>query len=71
MKNKSIHQSAKSTLKAQALVAAIEAGLAPKAKTAEGYNIAPFLRFWDSFSAPLQKALEKEAYFVEMVGEKS
>lgn len=61
---------ANSTLKSKALVAAIETGLVPKAKTADGYDIAPFLRFWDAFSGPLKEAMEKQAYFVEVLDEK-
>ncbi len=61
---------AKVTLKSRALAAAIEAGLVQKAKTAEGYDIGPFLRFWDAFSVPLKEAMEKQAYFLEVLDEK-
>ncbi len=47
------------TLKGQALLIAIDAGMVPEAKTADGYNIAPFLRFWDGFSSLLEQALNK------------
>lgn len=58
---------ATTTLKGKALIAAIEAGLVPKAESGEGYNIAGFLRFWEAFSGPLKEALDKEAYVVEML----
>ena len=52
------------SLKGVALIMAIDAGLVPKAKRADGWNIAPFLRFWDGFSPLLEKlsgdVLEKE-----------
>ncbi len=47
------------TLKGQALLIAIDAGMVPEAKTADGYNIAPFLRFWDGFSSLLEQALNE------------
>ncbi len=47
------------TLKGQALLIAIDAGMVPKAKTADGYNIAPFLRFGGRFALLLGQALDK------------
>ena len=47
------------TLKGDALICAVEAGLVQEAKTADGYNIAPFLRFWEAFSPLLDQALKE------------
>lgn len=46
------------TLKGKALVAAQSVGLIPAASAGDGYNIAPFLRFWDAFSPALQEVFE-------------
>ena len=45
-----------STLKGKALNAANEAGLIPAASSGDGYNIAPFLKFWELFSPALEDA---------------
>ena len=45
-----------STLKGKALNAANEAGLIPAASSGDGYNIAPFLKFWELFSPMLEDA---------------
>ena len=42
-------ETAAATLKGQAMLAAIDAGMVPRAKTADGYNIKPFLVFWEKF----------------------
>lgn len=44
------------TLKGKALICAIDAGLVPEASDGEGYNIAPFLRFWEMFEPLLKTA---------------
>lgn len=41
---------AKGNLKGIALVCAIEAGMIPRSHNNKGYNIAGFMKFWDSFS---------------------
>ena len=38
--------------------AAIEAGLIPKSSSGDGWNIAPFLRFWDNFAPLLNEAVQ-------------
>lgn len=57
------------TLKGQAMLAAIDAGMVPKAKTADGYNIKPFLNFWDRFLPALQEQFCKYDDVVRMVNE--
>ncbi len=47
------------TLKGRALVMAVDAGLIQEAKTADGYNIVPFLRFWEAFSPLLDQTLKE------------
>lgn len=44
------------TLKGAALAAAIEAGLVPRLPSGDGYNIAPFLKFWELFLPKLTEA---------------
>lgn len=46
------------TLKGAAMVEAIEAGLVPKTSIGDGWNIAPFLRFWDNFAPLLNEAVQ-------------
>lgn len=46
------------TLKGAAMVEAIEAGLVPKSSGGDGWNIAPFLRFWDNFAPLLNEAVQ-------------
>lgn len=46
------------TLKGLAMLAAIDSGLVPEDPSVDGYNIAPFLRFWELFSPSLEKTLE-------------
>ena len=60
-------ESAVATLKGQAMLAAIDAGMVPKAKTADGYNIKPFLDFWDRFLPMLEKAAKETHDFSEML----
>lgn len=45
-------------LKGGAMVKAIEAGLVPKSSSGDGWNIAPFLRFWDNFAPLLNEAVQ-------------
>lgn len=47
------------TLKGKALTAAADAGMIPQTPAADGYNIAPFLKFWDAFSPALKQALRE------------
>lgn len=58
---------AAATLKGKALTAATDAGMIPETPAADGYNIAPFLRFWDAFSPALNQALQE----AEKRGQKS
>lgn len=46
------------TLKGAAMIEAIEAGLIPKSSRGDGWNIAPFLRFWDNFAPLLNEAVQ-------------
>lgn len=46
------------TLKGAAMIEAIEAGLVPKSSSGDGWNIAPFLRFWDNFAPLLNEAVQ-------------
>lgn len=46
------------TLKGAAMVEAIEAGLVPKSSGGDGWNIAPFLRFWENFAPLLNEAVQ-------------
>ena len=46
------------TLKGAAMVEAIEAGLVPNSSGGDGWNIAPFLRFWDNFAPLLNEAVQ-------------
>lgn len=46
------------TLKGAAMVEAIEPGLIPKSSSGDGWNIAPFLRFWDNFAPLLNEAVQ-------------
>lgn len=48
------------TLKGKALICAIDAGLIPEASEGEGYNIAPFLRFWEMLEPLLKTAADEE-----------
>ena len=59
MKYKRVSTKVTPTLKGRALLMAIDAGLVPEAQTADGYNIAPFMRFWNAFSPLLEQALDK------------
>ena len=45
-------------LKGAAMVEAIEAWLVPKSSIGDGWNIAPFLRFWDNFASLLNEAVQ-------------
>lgn len=45
------------TLKGKALIAAVDAGLVKHEK--KGYNVAPFMKFWESFSPDVEKLLEE------------
>lgn len=44
------------TLKGMALLAAIDAGMIRKEK--KGYNVAPFLKFWEIFQPEMKNAVE-------------
>ena len=46
------------SLKGKALAAASEAGMIPPASSGDGFNIAPFLKFWDLFAPELEYAFE-------------
>lgn len=59
MRGRERMQVAYKKLKGQALVMAIDAGLVRKAQTADGYDIAPFLRFWDLFSPLIDEMLDE------------
>ncbi len=52
------------------MLAAIEAGLILETETGDGYNIAPFLRFWEMFSPALEKALKKSNNVGEVLNKK-
>ena len=47
------------TLKGKALAAAAAAGMIPETPAADGYDIAPFLKFWDAFLPALHQALRE------------
>ena len=49
------------TLKGKALICAIDAGLILEASEGEGYNIAPFLRFWEMLEPLLKTAADEAA----------
>nr|DAI01977.1 MAG TPA: hypothetical protein [Caudoviricetes sp.] len=57
-KNKKEQPEIAVTLKGAAALAAIDAGLVPKSSDGEGWDIAPFLRFWGKFEPTLIKTLE-------------
>ena len=46
------------SLKGKALIAAEEAGMIPAAKSGDGYNVAPFLKFWELFTPALNDAFQ-------------
>ena len=48
------------TLKGEALICAVAAGLVPATEDGRGYNIGPFLKFWEAFSMMLPKELEED-----------
>lgn len=47
------------TLKGAAVLAAIDTGLVSESSDGEGWDIAPFLRFWEKFEPLLVKTLDK------------
>lgn len=53
------------SLKGQALQLAVEAGLIPE--DGEGYRIGAFLKFWDSLEKLIEKKLEEDKEFMEML----
>ena len=57
------------TLKGAALAAAIEAGFVPRLPSGDGYNIAPFLKFWELFLPKLTEAFQKRDDFSKVVKE--
>ena len=57
------------TLKGIALVMAAESGLIPERE--DGYNIAPFLRFWELFEPELHKALNPGKNFSKVFHQQS
>lgn len=48
----------KISLKGEALLCAIEAGLVQATTDGGGYDVGPFLKFWDAFSLLLPKCVE-------------
>jgi hypothetical protein len=51
---------AKISLKGEALLCAVEAGLVQETADGNGYSIAPFLKFWDEFSLMLPKEIKEQ-----------
>lgn len=47
------------SLKGKALICAIDSGLVQETGNGSGYNIGPFLKFWDEFSLLLPKEIEE------------
>lgn len=60
-------ETAAPTLKGVAITAAIEAGLVQRLPSGDGYNIAPFLKFWDLFAKKAENAFQNDGNFSEMV----
>jgi len=48
------------SLKGEAMLCAIEAGLVQETADGTGYDIGPFLRFWDAFSMMLPKEVKEQ-----------
>lgn len=55
------------SLKGDALLCAVEAGLIPETADGGGYNIGPFLRFWDAFSLLLPKEVKEQPEDIQKV----
>lgn len=50
----------KISLKGSALICAVEAGLIQETADGNGYNIGPFLKFWNDFSSMLPKEVKEQ-----------
>lgn len=60
---------AKINLKGTALLAAIETGLIQETADGTGYDIGPFLRFWNEFSLSLPQEMKERPSKIQDIAE--
>lgn len=51
---------ARISLKGEALLCAVDAGLVQESANGSGYNIGPFLKFWEEFSLLLPNKIKEQ-----------
>lgn len=55
------------SLKGEALLCAVEAGLVQETADGNGYNIGPFLKFWEAFSLMLPNESKEQPEDIQKI----